>query len=167
MGVLGFAVVRLGPQVGALLGVGPALGSTPAFAVETLDGTTLDASDLRGRVAVVNFWATWCLPCRVEVPALQALHEDLAGEGLVVLGLSTDAGGRGAVDAFLEERGVTYPVAMADGAVRRAFGGVTALPTTFIVDRDGVIRHRVFGFFAPPAMRAAVRRLLDEEAALP
>ena len=167
MGVLGFAVVRLGPQVGALLGVGPALGSTPAFAVETLDGTTLDATDLRGRVAVVNFWATWCLPCRVEVPALQALHEDLSEEGLVVLGLSTDAGGRGAVDAFLEERGVTYPVALADGAVRRAFGGVTALPTTFIVDRDGVIRHRVFGFFAPPAMRAAVRRLLDEEAALP
>ncbi len=165
IGVLAFAVVRLGPQVGALLGVGPTLGSTPDFTVRTLDGEPLAARDLRGRVAVVNFWATWCPPCRIEIPALQSLHEDYAEEGLVVLGISTDVGGVGAVRPFLEERGVTYPVALADNTVRRAFGGITALPTTFIVDREGVIRHRVFGFFAPPAMRAAVRRLLDEESA--
>jgi peroxiredoxin len=163
IGVLAFAVVRLGPQVGALLGVGPALGSTPDFTLRTLDGSTLGAEELRGRVTVVNFWATWCPPCRIEIPALQSIHEDYADEGLVVLGISTDAGGEGAVRPFLEERGVTYPVALADNAVRRAFGGITALPTTFIVDREGVIRHRVFGFFAPPAMRAAVRRLLEEE----
>ena len=161
--MLAFAVVRLGPQVGAFLGVGPTLGSTPDFTLRTLDGEALAAEDLRGRVAVVNFWATWCPPCRIEIPALQSLHEDYAEEGLVVLGISTDVGGAGAVRPFLEERGVTYPVALADNGVRRAFGGITALPTTFIVDREGVIRHRVFGFFAPPAMRAAVRRLLDEE----
>jgi peroxiredoxin len=138
------------------------MGSTPDFAFQTLDGARVDRDVLKGQVTIVNFWATWCPPCRVEIPALQDLHEEFAGEGLVVLGLSTDAGGPGAVTAFLEERGVTYPVAMADAATRNAFGGVTALPTTFILDRQGVIRHRVFGFFAPPAMRAAVRRLLEE-----
>jgi thiol-disulfide isomerase/thioredoxin len=130
-----------------------------------LDGATLDRDALRGQVAIVNFWATWCPPCRVEIPALQDLHEEFGPEGLVVLGLSTDAGGVGAVTTFLAERGVTYPVAMADAMTRNAFGGVTALPTTFILDRDGVIRHRVFGFCAPPAMRAAVRRLLEESPA--
>ncbi|MEJ2538997.1 MAG: TlpA disulfide reductase family protein [Gemmatimonadota bacterium] len=165
VGVLIFIAVRLGPQLGALLGVGPTLGSVPEFQVETLDGGSLGLADLEGRVAVVNFWATWCPPCRVEIPALQSLHEDLAGEGVLVLGLSTDAGGIAGVREFLEERGVTYPVAMANADSRRAFGGVTALPTTFILDRDGVVRHRVFGFFAPPAMRAAVRRLLDEDPA--
>lgn len=165
VGLLAFAVVRLGPQVGAWLGVGPSLGSTPEFSFQTLDGATVDRDALQGQVTIVNFWATWCPPCRVEIPALQELHEEFAAQGLVVLGLSTDAGGPGAVTAFLDERGVTYPVAMADAATRNAFGGVTALPTTFILDREGVIRHRVFGFFAPPAMRAAVRRLLEESPA--
>lgn len=163
LGILVFAVVRLGPQVGAWLGVGPTLGAVPDFRVETLSGVEVDDDSLRGQVTIVNFWATWCPPCRVEIPALQRLHEDFADAGLVVLGLSTDAGGVAEVSAFLEERGVSYPVAMADPATRRAFGGVSALPTTFILDREGVIRHRVFGFFAPPAMRAAVQRLLEEE----
>lgn len=163
VGVLVFIAVRLGPQAGALLGVGPTLGAAPDFTVETLDGEVVDPATLQGKVVVVNFWATWCPPCRLEVPALQKLHEEFGSEGLVVLGLSTDAGGVAGVREFLDERGVTYPVAMADGAVRRAFGGVTALPTTFIMDRDGVIQHRVFGFFAPPAMSAAVKRLLRQD----
>ena len=161
IGLLVFAVIRLGPQVGAWLGVGPTLGTAPDFSVRTLDGATIATADLRGRVVLVNFWATWCPPCRIEIPALQRLHEDFADDGLVVLGLSTDAGGTGAVAEFLADRGVSYPVAMADGPTRRAFGGVSALPTTFILDREGVVRHRVYGFFAPPAMRAAVGRLLD------
>jgi peroxiredoxin len=86
----------------------------------------------------------------------------LGPEGVVVLGLSTDMAGDARVREFLDERGVTYPVGMASGRVRRDFGGIGALPTTFILDREGVIRHRVLGFFAPPAMRVSVRRLLEE-----
>lgn len=160
-GVAIFALVRLGPQIGALTGIGPALGSAPEFSVQTLDGAVVSPETLRDRVVVVNFWATWCPPCRLEIPALQKLHEELADEGLVVLGLSTDAGGTAVVQDFLEERDVSYPVAMATPAIRRAFGGVSALPTTFILDRDGVIRHRVLGFFAPPALKVAVNRLLE------
>ncbi|HZD04533.1 MAG TPA: TlpA disulfide reductase family protein [Longimicrobiales bacterium] len=154
---------RLGPQLSALTGIGPSEGSMPDFAVSTLDGEAWSSERLRGHVAVVNFWATWCAPCRVEMPTLESLWEEYAGQGVVVIGLSADVAGERTVRSTMAERGVTYPVAMADGAVRRAFGGVNALPTTFIIDREGMVRHRVVGLFAPPAMKAAVKRLVEEE----
>ncbi len=119
--------------------------------------------ELQGRVVVLSFWATWCLPCRVEMPALQNLHERYADDGLVVLGLATDAHDRPAVDAFLEERGITFPIAAATAQVRTDFGGVDRLPTTVVIDRSGQIRHEVVGLFAPPALGATVRRLLRED----
>lgn len=156
--VLAFVAVRLGPQVGALTGVAPSLGGAPAFTMTTLDGRAIRSEDLRGKVVVVNFWATWCGPCRLEMPALQALAEKHEGRDVVVLGLSVDAGAS-PVRAFLDERGITYPVGMASNAQRRAFGGIRGIPTTLIIDADGVLRHRVVGYFAPPAMNAAVARL--------
>jgi peroxiredoxin len=160
--LLAFVVVRLGPQLGALTGIGPEVGRAPEYAFRALDGTEVRSADLRGRVVVLNFWATWCGPCRLEMPSLQALHEDAAAEGVAVLGLSTDVGSVSAVEAFLSERGITYPVGSATAEHRRAFGGIPGIPTTFVIDRSGTVRHKVVGYFAPPAMRAAVRRLLDE-----
>jgi thiol-disulfide isomerase/thioredoxin len=171
IGVLVFVAVRLGPQLSALTGLSlpaahPVEGTRPVWAVRTLDGTSLSSEELRGRVVVVNFWATWCPPCRLEVPSLQKLWEERRGEGLVVVGLSRDQGGRGVVEAFLDERGVTYPVALADRDLVDAFGGTPGLPTTLLLDREGRVRHRVYGYFTPPALRAAVGRLLDEEPAI-
>ena len=165
--VLVFVVYRLGPQLGALTGVGPDLGRSPAYAFTAFDGTEVHSDDLRGKVVVLNFWATWCGPCKLEMPSLQSLHEDRADDGVVVLGLSTDVGDPDPVEAFLRERGITYPVGRATNAHRQAFGGIRGIPTTFLIDRNGVVQHRVVGYFAPPAMRAAVRRLLDESASLP
>ncbi len=164
VGVGLFLLVRLGPQVGALSGFAPQGDRMPELHVPTLDGDTVTTADLEGRVVVLNFWATWCLPCRAEMPALQALTDRHAGDDLVVLGLATDVGGEGPIRAFLEERDITYPVGRATRDQRLAFGGVRAIPTTLVVDRSGVVRHRVLGYFAPPAMGAAVRRLLEEEA---
>jgi peroxiredoxin len=161
-GLLIFVLVRLGPQLGALTGVAPALGSAPDFAFASLDGRTVRSSDLTGRVVVVNFWATWCGPCRLEMPSLQSLHERWGTAEVTVLGLSTDVGSPAPIRAFLEERGITYPVGRATPEHRRAFGGIAGIPTTFIIDRDGVIRHRVVGYFAPPALSLAVSRLTDE-----
>ena len=157
-----FLLVRLGPQLGALTGVGPTLGRAPQLTVATLGGDTLTSGELRGRVVVLNFWATWCLPCRLEMPALQGLHEDYAGSDVAVVGLATDVGSPAPVRAFLEEREIDYPVGRATPAHRSAFGGIRGIPTTFVIDREGVVRHRVVGYFAPPAMRAAVNRLLEE-----
>ncbi|RMH13225.1 MAG: TlpA family protein disulfide reductase [Gemmatimonadetes bacterium] len=146
-----------------MVGVGGPGTALPAFRAVTLAGDTLDSGDFEGRVVVVNFWATWCAPCRWEMPALQKLHEERKERGLILLGISRDGGGaEGAVRAFLDERGVTYPVTIDDGRLARAFGGLRGLPTTLIVDRRGVVRHRVYGYFAPAALRVAVDRLLDE-----
>jgi len=158
-----FAINRLGPQLSAWTGIGPTLGQAPAFSVTTLDGSTLTSDDLRGRTVVLNFWATWCLPCRLEMPALQALHDEMDPDQVQVIGISVDVT-RGPVADYLAEHEITYPIGMASGELRRAMGGITAVPTTFIIDPDGVIQHRVLGYFAPPAMRAAVRRAVEAQA---
>lgn len=162
VGILAFVLWRLGPQLGALAGVGPDLGRAPEYRVVTLEGDTIDSADLRGEVVVLNFWATWCPPCRIEMPSLQSLHEDRGADGVVVLGLSTDAGSAEPVRAFVEERGFTFPIGRATREHRAAFGGIPGIPTTFIIDREGIVRHKVVGYFAPPAMRMAVARLVDE-----
>jgi len=160
--LVGFVVVRTAPQIGALTGVGPSLGAAPVFDVVTLDGDLLTPEDLAGKVVVVNFWATWCPPCRLEMPNFQELHERSGGEGVVVVGLSTDQGSDAPIRAFLAERGITYPVGRATDAHRAAFGGIPGIPTTFIIDRDGVLRHKVVGYFTGPALDAAVDRLRDD-----
>lgn len=157
-----FVFNRAGPQFGALLGVGPDLGAAPAYAFQAIDGRAIDSDALRGQVVVLNFWATWCGPCKLEMPALQSLHEDRADDGVAVIGLATDVS-RADVPPFLEQREITYPIGYATSDHQRAFGGVRMIPTTYIIDRTGVIRHKVIGYFAPPAMRAAVNRLLDED----
>jgi peroxiredoxin len=159
-GLLVFVAVRLGPQLGALLGVGPNLGEAPAYTVVTLDGDTLRSEDLAGRVVVLNFWATWCAPCRLEMPTLQALYERSDSAEVVVLGLSTDVGSTDPIREFLDERDITYPVGRATQAHRTAFGGIAGIPTTFIIGPDGVIEHRVVGYFTPPALSASVKRLI-------
>jgi thiol-disulfide isomerase/thioredoxin len=160
-----FATVRLGPQLGALLGVGPDLGSSPTYTFTALDGTLVHSDALRGEVVVLNFWATWCGPCKLEMPSLQSLHEDRADDGVVVLGLATDVGSGTAVTDFVADRGITYPIGRATRAHRSAFGGIVGIPTTYLIDRNGIVRHKVVGYFAPPALRVAVDRLLKEEAA--
>ena len=110
---------------------------------------------------MLNFWATWCGPCRLEMPSLQSLHEDRAIDGVRVLGLATDVGSERPIREFLGEREISYAVGRATSAHRRAFGGIPGIPTTFIIDREGVIQHKVVGYFTPPALRLAVRRLLE------
>ncbi len=135
----------------------------PDFVLTTLEGEPVTAESLRGKVVLLNFWATWCPPCRVEMPGFQDVHDEFSDDGFVVLGVSTDRTGRAAVTEFLRERGITYPVAMADGAVVNAYGGARVLPTSFLIDRQGRIRHEVRGYFAEVALREAVRRLLEED----
>jgi len=160
--LLVFVAVRLGPQLGALTGLAPEGPLAPSYTLVTLDGDTIRSADLTGKVVVVNFWASWCIPCRLEMPSLEKLHERHAGDDLVVLGFDTDVGNDTGVRAFLADRGVTYPVGRATTSQRAAFGGIPGIPTTFIVDRSGVIRHKVVGYFTPPALEAAVSRLLRE-----
>lgn len=167
VGLLVFVFVRLGPQIGALTGVGPDLGRSPAYEIVTLEGERITSESLRGRVVVLNFWATWCGPCKLEMPSLQSLHEDRGKDGVVVIGLSTDVGNERGIRDYLSEREINFAVGRATRAHREAFGGIRGIPTTFIIDADGIVRHRVVGYFTPPALRLAVRRLLNENTPAP
>ena len=159
-----WAAPRLLPHVGALLGFRDAAARRPALNVTTRDGRLLTSDSLRGRVVLVNVWATWCAPCRVEMPALQQIATAYASDSLVVLGLSVDRGPAADVDAFLAERGITYPVAIVDQRTIAELGGVRGYPTSMLLDRDGVIQHAVMGPIGPVTLRPAIWRLLRNNA---
>lgn len=160
-----FLLVRLAPHLAAVVGIEARDGGEPEYVIETLDGQVLTADSLRGRVILVNFWATWCTPCRVEMPLLQAMADRHHERGLVVLGLSRDVGPEAGVRQFLEERGITYPVAIVGRDLEAAFGGVRGYPTSFLVDRTGRVRHKALGPLAMVSFEPAVRRLLAEPSA--
>ncbi|MFW6078674.1 MAG: TlpA family protein disulfide reductase, partial [Gemmatimonadota bacterium] len=126
---------------------GGAVGEpAPAYAAPTLDGDTVSLESLRGRVVLVNVWATWCAPCRRETPDLQALYERHADDGLTILGVSVDAAGaRRAIREFVREFDVTYPILHDSGErVANAFR-VRGVPTSVLVDRDGMVVWRGLG----------------------
>src|SRR5262245_60957034 len=117
----------------------------PDFALVGLDGKTVRLGDLRGRVVFLNFWATWCPPCREEMPAMQALAAELEKEGLVVLAVNY-AETAEVAEAFVQETGLTLPVLLdGDGAIARRYR-VPGLPASFFVDRRGALVGSVLGF---------------------
>jgi cytochrome c biogenesis protein CcmG, thiol:disulfide interchange protein DsbE len=170
--LVAWALPRLLPHVGAVAGIRSGGSTSPDFRVVTLAGDTLGAESLRGKVVLVNFWATWCGPCRVEMPLLEAMYARHRDRGFVLLGLSVDRGGAPLVRDYVRSRGVTYPVAIVGAREEGAFGGVRGYPTSFLLDRDGVVRHaaaragvaRAGG--APAARRAGDRRALTPGASL-
>jgi cytochrome c biogenesis protein CcmG, thiol:disulfide interchange protein DsbE len=161
--LLAFIVWRLAPQIGAALGVGRTGEPAPPFTVVTLDGERVSLDSLRGKVVLLNFWATWCAPCRIEMPGFQRVYRDKKDQGFEIVALSTDQEGVEKVVNYIADRGVTFPVAMAPGGIVQTYRGGNMIPTSILIDRNGRIRHRVTGIFAEPALRLAVNRLLAEE----
>jgi peroxiredoxin len=136
-------------------GVGTEKGmSPPAFTLPALDGAQVSLSDYEGKVVVLDLWATWCPPCRQEIPFLVELHKELESQGLVVLGVGLDQGGESALAPFAEEYGVTYPVLVGNRDVQAAYG-VTGIPTTFLIGRDGRIATKHVGYH--PSMAESMR----------
>ena len=164
-----FVLARFGPQIQAWTGIGPApTGEVPpGLVIATLEGETLGPAERDGRIQVITFWATWCRVCRLELPSVQRVHESWAGTGeVVVVGISIDQGGEAVVRAHVEAQGYTFPQSMAAQPampdLRRVFGGIQGVPTTFVVDREGQIRHILVGVSGPGTLQRAVRRLLEE-----
>jgi thiol-disulfide isomerase/thioredoxin len=114
------------------------------FSLTDLNGRVVNSADLRGKVVLMNFWATWCPPCRAEIPDLIKLQEKYRDQ-LVVVGVSEDEGPIDPVRAFVAEQRMNYPVAMTTPELRKIFRGVTALPTTFVIDREGKIAQKHVG----------------------
>ena len=118
---------------------------SPAFQLIDLKGEPIALSDYKGKVILLNFWATWCGPCRVEMPAIETLYKDLQNEGLEVLAISIDPQGEEVTQPFQEAMGLTFPILHDPKYQVGAAYGARTLPMTYLIDRNGVIRQRIFG----------------------
>lgn len=118
----------------------------PDFELQDLTGEKVRLSDFAGQVRIVDFWATWCLPCRREIPHFQALYEKYQSQGVVVIGISMDMNGPEIVRKFAKEIKMTYPTVMGDKKTAQAFGDVRSIPTTFIIDQEGKIVKKYVGY---------------------
>ncbi|HUG40617.1 MAG TPA: TlpA disulfide reductase family protein [Longimicrobiales bacterium] len=147
--------------------------AAPAFVLDRIDGGTLSLAELRGKVVMLNLWATWCPPCRVEMPSMQRVYEEYRDRGFEVVAVAVDdqpglrqpdGTVRGLVSEFVERFGLTFPVVVdPTGATERLYG-VEALPTTFLIDRTGRIRVREVGgrFWDREPQLEMIRKLLEE-----
>lgn len=131
----------------------------PEFALEDLNGNTVTLADYEGQVVVIDLWATWCPPCREEIPFLVDLYEEHKDKGFVVLGIGLDQGGADVLRKFADENDVTYPVLVGDRAVSSDYRA-SSIPTTYIVGRDGRIVERHVGF--SPAIGAELREAVEQ-----
>lgn len=136
----------------------------PDFTLQTLDGKNFSLSSLRGKAVLVNFWATWCGPCKIETPWLVELQKQYASQGLQVVGVAMDDSGKDEISRFAQEMGMNYPVLLGKEAVGDAYGGVPALPESFFVGRDGKIVDRIIGLRDRSDIEDSVRKALNTPA---
>ena len=168
LGFLWTVASRVPSAVGAPLSSAPSPREgflVPDFTLDTLDGNTVTLSELRGKVVVINFWATWCPPCRAETPALQKSYEQYKDSGVVILGVDlTNQDVISEVESFVQEFGLTYPILLdRDGSVSNSLYQIKGLPSTFFVNREGIIRTvLVGGPMSEAFIRSKIEALLQE-----
>jgi thiol-disulfide isomerase/thioredoxin len=140
--------------------------STPApdFTLEQLNGGNLKLSDLRGKAVLLNFWATWCGPCKIETPWLVEMQNQYGNQGLQVIGVAMDNSGKDEISKFAKDMGVNYPVLLGKEAVGDEYGGVPALPESFFIGRDGKIVDRIIGLKGKAEIEDAIHKALKTEA---
>lgn len=117
----------------------------PDFTLDSLDGKKIQLSSYKGQAVLLNFWATWCGPCKIEMPWFVDLQKEYGPQGLQIVGVAMDDASKDEIAKFVKEMGVNYTILLGKEAVGQEYGGVNVLPTTFFIDRDGKIVAREFG----------------------
>lgn len=140
--------------------VAPAQKKAPNFSFTQADGKTFELAKQNGKVVVINFWATWCGPCRKEIPGFLEVYEQYKSKGLEIVGISLDRTGWQVVRPYIEKTKITYPVVIGDNDVVDAYGGIEAIPTTFFVNRKGELVKSHFGYMSKDDLEQVVKPLL-------
>jgi thiol-disulfide isomerase/thioredoxin len=130
------------------------------FSLKSANGKSYELRKYKGKVVIVNFWATWCGPCRKEIPDFIEAYKKYKNKGLVIIGIALDTAGWSAVTPFVEESKMNYPVVLANQKVVENYGGVEAIPTTFIVDKKGYIADQQIGVMSLQELEAKLQPLL-------
>ena len=118
----------------------------PAWNLPSTEGGTLSLAQYKGKVVILDFWDTWCPPCKKEIPGFIQLQKEYANKNVQVIGMAFGRDGMGAVQQFVKQYGINYPVVIADDQVSRNYGNITSIPTTFLIDTDGKARAKHVGY---------------------
>lgn len=132
----------------------------PAFTLVTLEGKKVSLSDYKGRPVLVNFWATWCAPCKLEMPWFEGFRAQYAAQGFEVLGIAEDDAGKDEIAKVAKKTGVTYPVLLTDGKVAPAYGGVEVLPMSFYIDKTGIVVEETAGLGSKDEIEANIKKTI-------
>ncbi len=138
------------------------VSSAPGFTLLNLAGNTVSLSDFEGKVVLLNFFATYCPPCRMEIPDFVRLQQEFGPKGFVVIGISVDNDGERILPPFVERLGINYPVLLATTKVLKDYGNIYALPVTFILDRDHKIVKKYTGMVNEEELRPIILKLLED-----
>ena len=134
----------------------------PEFELASLDGKTVRLADYRGKAVLLNFWATWCEPCKIEMPWFVDLQKEYGPEGLQVVGIAMDDASQQDIAKFAHDLGVNYPILVGKDAVGEAYGGIPFLPSTFYIGRDGKVVDKVFGLKSKSEIEDNIKKALAE-----
>jgi cytochrome c biogenesis protein CcmG/thiol:disulfide interchange protein DsbE len=132
----------------------------PDFALSDLNGNTVKLSDYKGNVVIIDFWATWCGPCRRGIPEFIELQDEYGEDNLTILGISVDQGDLSVVPAFAEKYGINYPILYANQDVQRKYGPIRSIPTAFIIDKEGKVRDMAIGLRPKSYFKRTIDSLL-------
>jgi len=138
----------------------PAYESAPSFTLQDMDGEKVSLSDLKGKIVILDFWATWCPPCVMEIPHFVELYKQYKEQGFAMVGISLDRGGIDVVKSFAQKYGINYPILISDGQVAKAYGDITSIPTTFVIDSAGNIRRKYIGYRDKSVFEADIKEFL-------
>jgi peroxiredoxin len=136
----------------------------PDFTLQSLDGKTVHLSDYRGKAVLLNFWATWCAPCKIEMPWFVELQKEYGPEGLQIVGVAMDDASPKEIADFAKEMGVNYPVLIGKEAVGDAYGGVQFLPESFYIDRNGKVLDKAFGLKGRGEIEDNIKKIVASSA---
>ncbi len=137
----------------------------PDFSLESLDGKNMRLSDLRGKAVLLNFWATWCGPCKIEMPWFVELQNQYGSQGLQIVGVAMDDASKEDIAKFAKDMGVNYPILIGKEAVGDAYGGVPAMPESFFIGRDGKVVDKILGLRGKGEIEDAIKKALNTQPA--